>query len=453
MADLKIETNYIPLGLDVIPEKEGMAIGDTPAVNSTPVSIEGNIGGVMAGGVLQSSNYVAGISGWKIDANGDIDFKSGDFAGKRIVTISTGYDIQKAINSINDAGGGIIYFLPGTYTLSGNLTLYTNIILEGVSVKDCILDFNSQDYSIDIFGATADQNNDMGFGGLVNLTVKNATAQNVHIRDVKNLIINGCIFKDTSVNHILADRVKQTKIINCHFENTTRAGSYGIRFENVQAILSINGCYFENLQYAIHGVDGIVTDCEIYNCDFGVYDPLNWLTIDGNLINYCDDHAIYGRNCSLIISNNRLFINGTVATTGQIYIYNNGSIGSVISGNYFKNTNGYNILLSSAYEVSITGNTHRPASNDREFIKMVYADHNVITGNVTKGTANYDGILLQNSNNNVISGNKITDYAQYGISIESGCDRNIVLGNNLNPNTVGAIENNGTNTEIGYNIE
>ena len=58
-----IESNFVPI--DLIP------------LNIVP----SGGGSILNGGYLQSPNYVVGVSGWKIDANGDAELRSGKFAG------------------------------------------------------------------------------------------------------------------------------------------------------------------------------------------------------------------------------------------------------------------------------------------------------------------------------------------------------------------------------------
>lgn len=102
MSDFKIqpetpEVNLIPVDLVVSQQSEGIAIDGTPQTNTAntaanPVTPDSNIvpagGGSIVKGFLKSPNYNAGNEGWKIDANGDVEFNDGNFRGD--ITGATG---------------------------------------------------------------------------------------------------------------------------------------------------------------------------------------------------------------------------------------------------------------------------------------------------------------------------------------------------------------------------
>lgn len=58
---------------------------------------------------IQSADYVAGVSGWKIARNGDVEFNNGDFRGDVIVTASDGTRVTILANN-----GSRISFRPPT---------------------------------------------------------------------------------------------------------------------------------------------------------------------------------------------------------------------------------------------------------------------------------------------------------------------------------------------------
>lgn len=87
------ELNYYPIDQGTKPiDGGGMVPGDTPSYNNLAMSpSESNIvpstnGSVMKGGQLQSPNYSVGISGWIINADGNVEFNDGVFRGSLTAT-------------------------------------------------------------------------------------------------------------------------------------------------------------------------------------------------------------------------------------------------------------------------------------------------------------------------------------------------------------------------------
>ena len=132
---------------------------------------------------------------------------------------------------------------------------------------------------------------------------------------LSDVVIKDCSFKNCSGIHINTTGSLRTTLSHCSFINTTRGSSYGIKGTTSKTILSVDNCYFENLGYAVALVDGIIIGCEIYNCDYGIYDSWDRLTIEGNLIHYCDSWAIYDYHSMLIVGNS-LFLNGNITNGG-----------------------------------------------------------------------------------------------------------------------------------------
>ena len=52
-------------------------------------------------------------------------------------------DIQKAIDYVNGLGGGTVYIKAGTYNLTTDLIMYSNIHLVGEDTLSTILDFGN----------------------------------------------------------------------------------------------------------------------------------------------------------------------------------------------------------------------------------------------------------------------------------------------------------------------
>src|SRR4029077_5909649 len=70
----------------------------------------------------------------------------------RIITAVPGDDLQRIINDLSDAGGGVLSLNPGTYYPTASISVPSNIIIEG---NGAVIDFGAGAYSILINGADA----------------------------------------------------------------------------------------------------------------------------------------------------------------------------------------------------------------------------------------------------------------------------------------------------------
>lgn len=104
----------------------------------------GTIGGVTIGeDYLQSSNYVSGVSGWRLDSSGTAEFQNINI-GRRIISVDTTQSISDTIDELEALGGGIIELAPGTHTVSSLLTVRSsNIEIRGTSPTNTIIDLGT----------------------------------------------------------------------------------------------------------------------------------------------------------------------------------------------------------------------------------------------------------------------------------------------------------------------
>ena len=75
--------------------------------------------------------------------------------GAKTVNAFPGDDIQKLIDQIHDIGGGVIFIKNGTHKLSANLTMYSNVYINGENGHTAILDFQTNAYGIVASGSSA----------------------------------------------------------------------------------------------------------------------------------------------------------------------------------------------------------------------------------------------------------------------------------------------------------
>ena len=129
-----------------------------------------------------------------------------------------------------------------------------------------------------------------------------------------------------------------------------------------------------------------------------------------------------------------------------------------ITNNFISNNEREAIHFSSSGTGNlISGNTI--FDNGRHGIRIINSNNNEIVNNTVfdndvENSASFDGIHLDNSSFNAISNNRCYDNDRYEINIaDSNCQGNNVTFNNLQgDDRVAAINDDGTDTQIGHNV-
>jgi len=122
-------------------------------------------------------------------------------------------DLQKAIDFVNELGGGTIFVKAGIYILTSNINLYSNIELIGEDNNTAILDFSAGDYKIQALGSVGSRLN-------------NIHIENIQVRNSRVAYTNG--YGATLFNYCDDISVK-----NCHFTNNVGAGINVIAAQNI----------------------------------------------------------------------------------------------------------------------------------------------------------------------------------------------------------------------------
>jgi len=118
---------------------------------------------------FQSTNFIEGAEGWRLNSNGIAEF-SGLIIRDVLYTVPLNGSIQNAIDILDNAGGGTVQLQSGTYTLTSDLTLADGISLVGTGVDSTIIEFSGGAYGIICVGTSGNI--------LTNWSIKNLTVQN-----------------------------------------------------------------------------------------------------------------------------------------------------------------------------------------------------------------------------------------------------------------------------------
>ena len=226
--------------------------------------------------------------------------------------------------------------------------------------------------------------------------------------------------------HVKAGTYTITEFIDVNKDNVTIKGA-GISTK-VTTIVNIrvfnvagNYCTISNLQ--VYGSGGGANDGILVNFNNA------HTRIDNCIIDNCDDGIVVDYN------------------TEDTYI-----VGCLIQNN------AKNGITTPTLPFQFAENTHvincRFYNNDLDGINIERSNNWEIRGNICDDNSS-DGIaVVGNSDNNIVEGNQCINNGAYGITITSvNGDNNIVSGNILNNNTSGNLNDSGTGTQIGHNIE
>lgn len=101
--------------------------------------------------------------------------------------VATAGDIQKAIERVTEAGGGVVQLAAGTYNLDASIIMRTGVTLKGQGMDITYIDFGNSAYSI-----TSDVNDspDCNNFKLEGFTVQNSSTDGIYFDDAFNFEID-----------------------------------------------------------------------------------------------------------------------------------------------------------------------------------------------------------------------------------------------------------------------
>lgn len=98
--------------------------------------------------------------------------------GTSTLTIGPTDDIQAAVDKLNSNGGGILNLTPGTYNVAADISIPSNITIQGTNRDAVIIDFGGGAYSIKLYGAMGSPTTGIQ---IRTLTIQNSTAPGIDV--------------------------------------------------------------------------------------------------------------------------------------------------------------------------------------------------------------------------------------------------------------------------------
>lgn len=363
--------------------------------------------------------------------------------GPSNIAVKPGESIQEAIDETFGRGGGVVHLEAGTYVLTTDLILKSNVTLNGAGNFSTILDFGGEAYSLKIEGEDAYET------GTVAVTADSTT-----------VIGTGTTFTDSMVGqsilidgdfYTIASRTSNTEIeIATAFSGATQSGlSFVVATINIGA--TVQNCTIQNSSQSVvlsrYSYLPSFFNVAVYTGDIGMdFQDCVFPVIDNLEISDCTtaglslDNAWAYTISSFFIYNctgdGILSLSGGDATMFNFGLSNNGGRGAKLT-----NTDKLSVI---AFTID---------SNTSHGIECVSGcDGNTfVTGTVIENGG--DGIkLTATDDRNIISELEVSNNVGYGVNIAaSTCDDNIVVAATFTGNTSGEVNDSGTNSIISGN--
>jgi parallel beta-helix repeat protein len=321
--------------------------------------------------------------------------------------------LQAAIDWAHLYNGGIVHIKAGTYQQTDDVTLYSDIILEGEDDDLSIIDFTGEYHQVRVVGTSGSHKK--------NVTIKDLCIQGSWI-DGEQLLFeyaDDCIIQD------------------CKFDNTDDVSS------NQPVHLSINtGCNRIHIRRNrfLNGWH----DLSIGNSKY--------LWIDSNYFYNNLRDCISGGGTQHVVIRDNMFLNYTtdVDYEGAIFFETTITELSIINNIFYHGSNSAIFLAGQAGSI-ISNNVIHSTTGSLNGISFENCHNCTITGN-NIDLCDGSEIRINLSPRNVITGNTLTNGQRYGVEILSiRSSKNVVVGNVLTGNVLGAILDFGAGTIVANN--
>lgn len=321
--------------------------------------------------------------------------------------------IQGAIDYVHSIGGGAIYIKAGTYHIGADITLYSNIILEGEDMDTTILDFDDTTYHISGVGESLSH-------------LRNIEFHKLQIKDCNNS--DGGIIGLTYCDDVTIDSIK---VYSCH--DPVESLAIPVKLNNCNRI-NVTNNYISTNDVFLHSFDS------------------QRLKVEYNYIYHCQGYLFYlykTPNC--IIRHNYFESNGLDWGESLIY-FSDACNNLVIDSNQFLLCGTMVIWNEYSGSITISNNVITPSGTVSDAIALNDIDKSVLVGNKISGFNNNGIYLGDNCDKNTVVGNVVVNNGDYGVVIAAAtCSKNVVVGNCLTGNTDGAVNDLGTDSVVANN--
>lgn len=395
-----------------------------------------------------------------------------------IQTTDTKEKIQEYLDSAKDNADGVytkILFESGkNYTYAGNLTIYSNTIIEATGAT--ITKTYESDYlksSMMHNAAVTDTSTTGSYDCTKNVYIHGGTwsggdlsqltngGTNIYFAHSQNIHLLNATFENNYGAHLVEfNSTKDSSIENCTFNGQrVQEGSnvsklaieidlaYGQTTSDHSAIasgyavdgttcdnISVTGCTFNTSDNG-YSYYAQAIGCGTIQSGSGIYSTN--INISNNTINNCSYIGIDPGGWK------NSTISGNTLTKCDFGIYNIKSASNTISNNTLSSC-GYGLYATSSSDTTISGN--KITSNDNQGILSINSTNTAIKDN-TIVTSQY-GLYSYNSTGTSMTGNNITTTSSSGIYNKSSTSSNIANNTVSSSSTNGIYDNESSSTSV-----
>lgn len=395
----------------------------------------------VAGGFLQSQNFLSGTAGWRLSPDGTIEAWRFITGGTTISVPSNG-NIQTAIDELADTGG-TVELGAGTFNVSSHITVPSNINIVGQGAAT-IVDFGNNSAQFQVVGSNAYST------GTVSITrdttaVVGAGGATFTSAMVGRFILLGELWYEitafTDATHIT---------IGVNFSGTTLSGATYVLATIVSGV-SLSNFVIQNSAIAL--VKDQYTNASVYS-HLIFSDGL--VAIDGDDSSGLLTNFIFVQDCTTGVD----FLNTEFCLMLQSTFVNVISGGAVVWNNVdngfisviaIQNCVGNGVTYTSCRNFGIAGASIKEITG--KGIEFVSACRDAAYENCFIGFCSSDGIKLTATTDSIqMAAMQINNNSGWGINIAAAtCDNNTIVGNTFESNVSGNITNTGTGTIIAGN--
>lgn len=274
--------------------------------------------------------------------------------------------IQNAINALQSAGGGVLYFPPGNYKVSAKLTI-ANVSFFKIMGDQATLKPNHNDIALDISGTGLAPITDIRLENMrfIQLSTNSTSGgqQAIQFRHTRRTVIDNCYFQDFAVGVKWNDNCQYSWGMNSHFKNIGAGGSGsggicfysegedgGVGYDNHHVYLLNNHC-----DGTIYGMetkfctDVIIAHNIVENTTLDRYGILassdtgtgqtgtQRVIIHGNIIRNATTDGIFTKGVNIVVSNNVIHGAGGIGLhcTGMSHVISNNIVYNAVVGASF----------------------------------------------------------------------------------------------------------------------
>ncbi len=363
--------------------------------------------------------------------------------GSRRLTVAPGESIQDAIDTLNAGTGGTVFLQNGTHTVTSNITLYSNIYIQGQNFSSAIVDFTNWTRGFKATGTNAYttgtisiDNNSTTVTGVGTTFASGMVGRSIYLAggwypitvftDTTHITIGIAYASEdlSGVNYAIAIPVEDVRVAGITIKNADA----GVKLQYTNQVY----CEFVEIQTSVIGYD---------------YDYAANFRID-NGIGIGDENHITLDSCGLGVINGFGGLHTTNAFGGGEYsgVKLTSCHSLMFTGNYILNSVTDGIRITNCKDMSFFATVC--TENAGQGIELVSGNTNILFVSCGGRSNGSDGIKLTATSDNCVIGScAFNDNGGYGINIAAAtCDNNVIRNNVYDGNSSGTYNDSGTNT-------